>query len=399
MPKTLPFLILLTLSLLSFARPANAITLGQVDDFQSADPLDRMNWLNGASTAERVNGGGPLGAGDNYLRLTADGGGQGGRLVAQNYNNPFNMPPIVSQWTGNYIPTGVTSIELDLINQGTTTLSVRIAFKADTSQGSPGYLSSRVILAPGSGWQHFTIPITAANLVPIGGPAAYNVFFQNGFQEIRIINEAGTTNLNGDPVVGQLGIDNIRASSVTAVSRKTHGGAGVFDIPLPLTGTPGVEPRTTSASNDYEMVVTHPAGGTISVSGSPQAQVTAGSATIGTGGVSNGGAVSISSNTITIPLTNVTNAQTIAVTLNSVSDGTTTRAFTIPMSVVIGDVNGSGGVSSTDVAQTKLSTSQALSSANFRTDVNASGATNASDVAIVKSRTGQQLPGADATKQ
>ena len=43
----------------------------------------------------------------------------------------------------------------------------------------------------------------------------------------------------------------------TAVSRKTHGAAGVFDINLPLTGTPGVECRNGSGAglNDHQIVV------------------------------------------------------------------------------------------------------------------------------------------------
>src|SRR5207253_8216237 len=67
-------------------------------------------------------------------------------------------------------------------------------------------------------------------------------------------------------------------------------------------------------SNDYTMVVTF--SGNVTVNGSPQAQVTMGTGTIGSGGVSNGGAVTVSGNMVTIPLTNVTNAQTINVTLN-----------------------------------------------------------------------------------
>ncbi len=207
--KSLP-LTVFALFLFCFARAAGAITLGQVDDFQTADPLDRMNWVNGASLVERINGGGPLGAGDNYLQVTA--GGLGNRLVAQNYNNPFAVPPFISQWTGNYIAAGVNRIEFDLNNMSAVTLSIRIAFKTENSQASSGYLSARVIVAPGSGWQHFSISITPANLTAIGGPAAYNTFFANGFEEMRIINEVGSSNLNGDPVVGVvLGIDNIRA--------------------------------------------------------------------------------------------------------------------------------------------------------------------------------------------
>ena len=40
----------------------------------------------------------------------------------------------------------------------------------------------------------------------------------------------------------------------TAVSRKTHGGAGTFDIPLPLSGEPGVECR--SSGGNHTLVFT-----------------------------------------------------------------------------------------------------------------------------------------------
>lgn len=215
---------------MAFAQTAGAITLGQVDDFQSGD---RMNWLNGASAVELIGSGGPSGAGDAYIQVTATGsGGPGSRLVAQNYNNPFTIPPITSQWTGDYLAAGVTAIEFDLINQGPVTLSIRIAFKTDISQGSSGYLSLPVILAPGSGWQHFSISLAAANLIAIGGPPTYATFFQNGFQEMRIINEAGATNLNGDPVASQLGIDNIRAVPEPTVLALATGGLLLLGVCL-----------------------------------------------------------------------------------------------------------------------------------------------------------------------
>ena len=91
------------------------------------------------------------------------------------------------------------------------TLSIRLAFKTEVQNGSPGYLSLPVIVAPGAGWQHFSISLAEADLTPIGGPAPYDTFFANGFNEMRFINEAGNSNLNGDPVVATLGIDNIHA--------------------------------------------------------------------------------------------------------------------------------------------------------------------------------------------
>ena len=171
------------------------------------------------------------------------------------------------------------------------------------------------------------------------------------------------------------------------VSRKIHGAAGPFDVNLPLSGTTGVECRTGGATNDYTMVATFATN--VTVTGSPQAQVTSGTATIGSGGVSNGGMVTVSGNVVTIPLTNVANAQTINVRLNDVNGP---NNVTIPMSLLIGDSNSNRAVNASDVSQTKGRVGQAVSAANFRSDFNANGALNAGDVSIVKSHTGSALP-------
>jgi dockerin type I repeat protein len=173
-----------------------------------------------------------------------------------------------------------------------------------------------------------------------------------------------------------------------AGSRKTHGDAGRFDVNLPLSGPPGIECRGGgSATGDYTIVVNFLAN--VSVDGSPQATVTSGIGTIGSGGADNGGKVITTGNVVTIPLTNVTNAQTINVTLNNVNGSTN---VTIPMRVLIGDVNGNGTVNATDVGQTKSCVGQAVSATNFRCDVNAGGAINAADVSVVKFESGTGLP-------
>jgi N-acetylneuraminic acid mutarotase len=173
----------------------------------------------------------------------------------------------------------------------------------------------------------------------------------------------------------------------SAASRKTHGGAGNFDINLPLSGTPGIECRSGGATNDYTLVVTFSAN--ISVNGSPQAAVTSGTGVVGSGGVSNGGMVTISGNVVTIPLTNVANAQTINVTLFDVNGSTNVL---IPMSILIGDTNANGTVNAADVAQTKARLGQTVDATNFRSDVNANGSINAADTAIVKQNSGTSLP-------
>jgi hypothetical protein len=208
MKTLLANLVIFGYALLLVARPANAIVNGQLDNFEDGTT---MGW---AGNMLQIRTGGPAGAGDHYLELTADGAGSGGRLTT------FNL----QQWLGNYIAEGVNAIEIDLRNESTTTLSIRVAFKAQNLMNSPGYLSAPVILAAGSGWQHFSISISAANMIPIGGPAAYNTFFSTGIGDARIINEAGATNLNGDFVTGQLGIDNIHAVPEPAAVMFVAGG-------------------------------------------------------------------------------------------------------------------------------------------------------------------------------
>jgi glucose/arabinose dehydrogenase len=178
----------------------------------------------------------------------------------------------------------------------------------------------------------------------------------------------------------------------SAFSRKAHGTTASFDLPLPLTGTPGVEPRAGGAIGDYQLVVNVTGAGSISVDGNPQAHVSSGSGMIGTGGVGNGGMVTVAGSTITIPLTNVANAQTLAVTLNNVNDGTTTRSFVIPVSVLIGDSNGDGIVNSGDALQTRNRSGQTTDATNFRSDVNTDAIVNSGDTTVVRSRSGTALP-------
>ena len=166
-----------------------------------------------------------------------------------------------------------------------------------------------------------------------------------------------------------------------------------FDIDLPLTGTTGVECRNNSATNDFTMVVTF--AGNVTVTGSPQAQVTMGTGTIGSGGVSNGGMVTVAGNVVTIPLTNVADQQTINVTLNGVNSASIDEPavnVVIPMSRLLGDSNGNRAVNAGDIAQVKSRSGQAVTSANFRSDLNANGSINAGDIGIAKANSGHGVP-------
>ena len=174
------------------------------------------------------------------------------------------------------------------------------------------------------------------------------------------------------------------------VSRKIHGGAGDFDIDLPLTGNPGIESRSGGATGDHQVVISF--ANPVTVNGTPQADVTTGIGDVGTGGVANGGVVSVNGEVVTVPLTNVANAQTIVITLFDVSDGVGTGNVSVQMSVLVGDTTGSGAVNSSDISQTKSQSGQSVSASNFRQDVTVSGSINSSDISLVKSKSGTALP-------
>jgi N-acetylneuraminic acid mutarotase len=166
----------------------------------------------------------------------------------------------------------------------------------------------------------------------------------------------------------------------SAFSRKIHGAAGTFDIPLPLTGNVGIECRSGGATNDYQMIINF------------ASSVTVGSASVtsGTGSVSSLSGSGTSQ--ITVNLTGITNVQRITVTLFNVNDGTHMGNVPVSMGVLVGDVNGNGSVNSSDVGLDKSQVGQAVTMSNFREDVNASGTITATDVAIVKSEAGTSLP-------
>ena len=181
---------------------------------------------------------------------------------------------------------------------------------------------------------------------------------------------------------------NVAPTPTSAVSRKTHGAVGDFDIPLPLTGTPGVECRSGGVTNDYTVVVTFSTP--VTVTGDIQAQATSGD--IGSGGASNGGLVTVSGNSVIVPLTNVPNLQTTNLTLFGVTNGVGYGNVIVPMSLVLGDVTGSGTVNASDVGATKAAAGSNVDATNFRSDVTVNGAINASDVGSVKSNSGTGLP-------
>ena len=165
----------------------------------------------------------------------------------------------------------------------------------------------------------------------------------------------------------------------SAVSRMTHGGAGTFDINLPLSGATGIEPRSDGTGN-YTIVLTF------------DQAVNSGSASVasGTGNVNN---VSFSGNSMIIALTGVTDQQTLAVSTNSVS-GTNTLSTSPSVNVgfLNGDVSGDRVVNAGDTIQVRNLSGATVGPTNFQYDVNVDGFINAGDATVVRSKSGDSLP-------
>ena len=170
----------------------------------------------------------------------------------------------------------------------------------------------------------------------------------------------------------------------SVVSRMTQGSAGTFDINLPLTGTRGVECRSSNTPGNYALVFTF-ANNLVSVD---SATVTG-----GTGSVSST-ALGPNANQYTVNLTGVTNAQYVTVALVNAKDSTGAigNVNGPQIGVLAGDVNGTGLVDGNDISAVQAQTRQQVSGSNFRDDVNANGAIDGNDVSMTQSQTRTSLP-------
>ncbi|HJT46110.1 MAG TPA: hypothetical protein VJ721_07540 [Chthoniobacterales bacterium] len=183
-------------------------------------------------------------------------------------------------------------------------------------------------------------------------------------------------------ITGNSSCTSTSIAPVGAVSRKTHGTAGDFDINLPLAGQPGIEDRTGATPGTHKVIVTF------------AVPVTVTSATVspGAGGTATVDSFSVNNTEVTINLTNVSNAQTLTVNLLGVSGGGNSGDVGIPMGVLLGDTNADRFTDAVDTSITKSQSGRAVGLDNFREDVNSDGFIDATDTAIVKSKSGTALP-------
>jgi hypothetical protein len=158
----------------------------------------------------------------------------------------------------------------------------------------------------------------------------------------------------------------------SAVSRKTHGSAGTFD--LDITNGNAIECRNGGANNSYKLV--------FSFTNSVTSCGVASTGSITPGPNANQCSVDV----------NAPSGQYITVQLAGVTDtNTNVGNFSATMGVLVGDTNADKFVDSVDVSQTKSQSGNAVTQSNFREDVNTDGFIDAIDVSLVKSRSGGAL--------
>jgi hypothetical protein len=165
-----------------------------------------------------------------------------------------------------------------------------------------------------------------------------------------------------------------------SASRKTHGNAGTFDIPLPLAGEPGVECRSSGGAHNLVFTFSN--------------NVVSGSASVAAGTGSVSGTPTFSGQTMTVNLTGVADVQKITVALSSVTDsfGQVLPDAAVSMNLLVGDINSSKAVNASDIGAVKAQSGIPVTAANFRADVAVSGGITASDIGVTKSRSGQTVP-------
>lgn len=204
MKKTL-LLVVLCFPSLFFSQ----VVLNQIDDFED---YTNRNWTkNNSIPNTNVYDDGPLGVGDNFLRVTSSGSGTGLNLLTLNN----------AQWTGNYYQSNggnkITYISMDVRNSGTNVIFLRMSFKYTVSSTTIEIWSTTnaVAVLPGEGWKKINFQIDAANVVRVSGLNPYSSTFNN-VQETRILHNDAPS-WDSDPIVAVLDIDNIMARNTPAL--------------------------------------------------------------------------------------------------------------------------------------------------------------------------------------
>jgi len=194
---------------LSLALPSAvaAVSVGHVDDFEDGTTQEWTINLLGMGTPPlnaypiNVASGGPSGANDNYLLLTAVGGSGGGsRLTAINAG---------AAWTGDFSSAGISGIRLQARNLGTTDLQLRLMLENPVG-GPPTDVAisdDPLLLPSGGGWTTLEFSLAVADLMTLQGDV--DALLGN-VTTLRLFHSSQDA-FPGETIAAQLGVDNVTA--------------------------------------------------------------------------------------------------------------------------------------------------------------------------------------------
>lgn len=172
---------------------ARGVVLGTAHTFEDGTI---MNWIGGT---DRTNvAGGPGGAADRFLRVQTTATSSAGSHLATHNRGP--------EWSGDYLGAGVTGVQADLRNLGSTQLTMRLVF---FSLGTRWTSTTPVVLPAGGGWTRVTFPIGPSDLTRALGTNTYAQMISS-VDGIMFRHDL-TPSSQGDPINGTLGIDNLLA--------------------------------------------------------------------------------------------------------------------------------------------------------------------------------------------
>ena len=163
-------------------------------------------------------------------------------------------------------------------------------------------------------------------------------------------------------------------------SRKVHGGAGTFDLPIATSAPITVEPRAIGTGYNIVFQFNTP----VTVAGTATATDAVTSLPIGTVA-----APTAAGSEVVVVLTGIADNKRVTVTISGVNS-TFNQAVTIGF--LNGEVDNTFAVDSTDILIVKRRSGQAVDPTNFLYDLDSSGAIDSTDIIIVKRRSGLTLP-------
>ena len=188
---------------------ADAVTLGQIDDFEDGST---HLWSEGGPSPNpptNVASGGPGGVGDNYLADTSTGiGTAGSKMVMSN----------TGRWSGDYISEGIRGLRMMLANFGDTPLQMRIALEGPSATR---YGSTEAFTLPADGaWYPVVFGLTESDLTNLGGVATPDQVLAS-VGTIRLLAASAGPSWKGDSIAASIGVDDIEAVSVSVPTEST----------------------------------------------------------------------------------------------------------------------------------------------------------------------------------